>query len=73
MVKQQPPALATCSGKRCSLTTVRKGQSPQTSSNGIGLKNIKHGLHATAADSTNCTKEVAMHCTTKLAKKTEGV
>eukprot|EP00957_Ditylum_brightwellii_P190116 14472565-Ditylum_brightwellii.AAC.1 len=73
MLKQQPPALTERSAKHSSLMTVRQGQSPQTNSNGIDLENIKHGLCAMAADSTKCTKEVAMHCTTKLAKKTEEV
>eukprot|EP00957_Ditylum_brightwellii_P160007 12180273-Ditylum_brightwellii.AAC.1 len=73
MAKQQQLALATLSGKCHSLTTVRNGQSPQTSNNGIDLENIKHGLCALAADITDCTKEIAMHCTTKIAKKTEEV
>eukprot|EP00957_Ditylum_brightwellii_P086937 6617109-Ditylum_brightwellii.AAC.1 len=52
---------------------VRNTQFPQTSSNGVDLENIKHGLCATAADSTKCAKEVAMHCATKIPKKTEKV
>eukprot|EP00957_Ditylum_brightwellii_P038429 2905005-Ditylum_brightwellii.AAC.1 len=60
MAKQQPPALATHSGKCCSLPKVRKEHSPQTSSNRINSENIKHGLCVMAADSTECTKEVAM-------------
>eukprot|EP00957_Ditylum_brightwellii_P078438 5965089-Ditylum_brightwellii.AAC.1 len=51
--------------------TVRKEQSPQTSSNGNSLEKIKRGLHDTGADSTKPTKEVAMRFATKLAKKTE--
>eukprot|EP00957_Ditylum_brightwellii_P031909 2419313-Ditylum_brightwellii.AAC.1 len=71
MSKQQPLALAAHSRKKCSLTTVRKGYSPQTSSNGVDLENIKCGLCAAAADSAKHAKEVATHRTTKLAKKTE--
>eukprot|EP00957_Ditylum_brightwellii_P004255 323664-Ditylum_brightwellii.AAC.1 len=73
MAKQQPPAVATYSRKSCSTTTVRKGQSPQTNGNGINLENIKHILCAAAADSTKCTKEVAMFQATKAAKKAEEV
>eukprot|EP00957_Ditylum_brightwellii_P157106 11957579-Ditylum_brightwellii.AAC.1 len=73
MAKKQPPAFAMHSRKCHPLTTVRKGQPSQTSSNGIDQENIKHGLCATAAYSTKYTKKVAMHHTTKIAKKTEEV
>eukprot|EP00957_Ditylum_brightwellii_P078720 5985382-Ditylum_brightwellii.AAC.1 len=71
MAKQQPPALATYSRKHCSLTTVRKGQSQQTNSNGIDLENIKRVLCVTAADSIKQTKEVATCHATKAANKIE--